>query len=581
MGNLLGEMMKVVEVNNAYKIQRKLVFWNRRFGIRQSTALNIVTTDTMKRISLLGAAVFLLSLNALSQGPRPKLVVFVSIDQMKAEYLERYKNEFTGGFKRMLSEGTLFTNADLNYAPSETGPGHATLGTGCYPWKSGILANEWIDHKTGKNFYCVEDSTAEKAELEGGGVSPKNLVVTGIGDWLKQSSPSSKVIAASMKDRAAILMGGQRPDYAFWYDRKSGHMVTSEHYTRKIPQWVKSFNGGNWIDQNVPAAWIKLRPEAVYAKYGPDELEGEMKWDGSTSFPHAFQPSIKREQIITSPYGDKLVLDFAREAVRAEQLGQRGVPDLLCISLSCTDYVGHAFGSNSHEIIDQILRLDLELGTFIDWLEKTVGRGSVVVALSADHAAMPLPEYTVTVERKFSRRISPKTFINPRIEELDRALQKEFKTTEHVIQSNAFLNYSAARKANVDSVALEQRIRNGVLAIDGFVDIYFRRELLDASTPDRAYLGTFRRGYFAGRGKDFVIRFCENCLVTSSPTGSSHGSPYSYDTHVPIVFWGKGVKHASLDRSVNTVDIAPTLARMLGAPFPVTIDGRPLIEIAK
>jgi len=572
-----------VTVNSSSKIQRKLVFWNRRFGDGRSAALRIFTTgiDTMKRIALFATAVTLFNLIASSQEPSAKLAVFVSIDQMKAEHLERYKNEFTGGFKRMLSQGTVYTNADLNFAPSETGPGHATLGTGCYPWKSGILANDWIDPKTGKNVYCVEDSTAEKAELEGGGMSPRNLVVTGIGDWLKQSSPSSKVIAVSVKDRAAILMGGQGPDYAFWYDRKTGRMVTSEHYTRTIPQWVKSFNSGNWIDRNVPAAWTKLRSEEVYSKYGPDELEGEMKWDGSTSFPHMFQPSIKREQIITSPYGDKMVLDFAREAVRAEQLGQRGVQDILCVSLSCTDYIGHAFGSNSHEIIDQMLRLDLELGAFIEWLEKTVGRGSVVVALSADHAAMPLPEYTTTVDKKFSRRISPKTQINPGIEELNRTLQKELKTTEHVIQSNAFLNYSAARKANVDSIALEQRIRKEVLAIDGFVDIYFRRELLDPSTPDRPYLGTFRRGYFAGRGKDFVVRFCENCLVTSSSTGSSHGSPYRYDTHVPIVFWGNNIKSASVNRFVKIVDIAPTLARMLGAPFPASIDGKPLREIAK
>jgi predicted AlkP superfamily pyrophosphatase or phosphodiesterase len=535
----------------------------------------------MKRKIAVIVGLVLLTVVSLESAQRPKLVLYISIDQMKAEYLDQFRRELTGGLKRLATEGTVFTNADLNYAPSETGPGHAALGTGSYPSKSGILSNEWVDLKTQKEVYCVEDSTAEKAEAEGGGVSPKHLLVTALGDWLRQASPDSKVIAMSIKDRAAILMGGQRPNFAFWYSRKSGHMVTSDYYTRDVPEWAKSFNGKDWIQQNVPESWTRLRPESVYARYGPDELEGEMKWGGSTAFPHRFEAEQRREQIVTSPYGDMMTLDFAREAVRSEKLGQRGVTDLLLISLSCTDYVGHAFGPNSQEMADQMIRLDRSLGSFIADIEKGLGRGNILVALSADHAILPLPEYMTTIQRKIGRRILPQKEINPKIEEFDQTLQREFGTTEHIIRSDAFLNYAAAARANVDSVALEHRVKEGLLKIDGIADVYFRRELMNGKSPDRPYLGKYQRGYFPPRGKDFLIRPCEYCLITTSSTGTSHGSPYRYDTHVAMVFWGKGIKSQKVSREVHTVDIAPTIAQYLGLSYPATVDGKPLREIVQ
>ena len=512
---------------------------------------------------------------------RPRLVIFISVDQMRADYLERFRNNFSGGLKRLTEEGAVFRNADLNYGPSETGPGHAALSTGCYPSKSGILSNDWFDPTTRKDVYCVEDTSAEKVGSEGGGVSPRNLQVTALGDWLKQASPQSRVIAVSVKDRAAILMGGQHADYAFWYDSKSGHMVTSEYYTHSEPDWARSFNESNWVEHHVPDAWTTLHPSQYYNSFGPDTLQGEMMWSGSTAFPHPFSPKKRNEQILRSPYGDMLVLDFARSALQAEKLGQQTSVDLLCISLSCTDYIGHAFGPNSREMADQMIRLDASLGSFLSDAERIVGRGNIVVALSADHAVMPLPEYTVNVKHGFARRISPQTVINPAIEALDRSLEQELGTTEHVIQSDAFLNYAAAMKAGIDSVKLEGRVKEGLLKLDGIADVYFRRELRDNSTPDRPFLEMVRRGYFPGRGKDFLIRFCENCLITSSKTGTSHGSPYDYDTRVSLVFWGTGIKSESVDRDVHTVDIAPTLAKILGLQCPNYVDGHPLDEVAR
>jgi predicted AlkP superfamily pyrophosphatase or phosphodiesterase len=531
-----------------------------------------------KRIACIVTLIVLTSLT-LTATNRPKLVIFISVDQMRADYLQRFKSNFSGGLRLLMDHGTVYRNASLNYAPSETGPGHAALSTGCYPSQSGILSNDWFDPATRKDVYCVEDTSAEKVGAEGGGVSPRNLKVTTIGDWLKVSSPDSKVLAVSAKDRAAILMGGKHADYAFWYDSKSGHMVTSEYYTRSEPDWAQSFNASNWVEHHVPDAWRTLHPSQYYERFGPDTLEGEMVWDGSTAFPHPFAPRKKNEQILRSPYGDMLVLDFARAALQAEQLGQRTSTDLLCISLSCTDYIGHAFGPNSREMADQMMWLDKSLGSFLSDAERMVGRGNVFVVLSADHSVMPLPEYTINVEHKFARRISASKIINPAIEALDRSLEQELGTSDHVIRSNAFLNYTAALNAGVDSLELEHRVKEGLLKIDGIVDVYFRRELLDTTTPERPFLERIRRGYFPARGEDFLVRFCENCLVSSSKTGTSHGSPYDYDTHVPIVFWGTGLKSKTVDRAVHSVDIAPTLANMLGLSYPSAVDGHPLNEL--
>ncbi|MCX6145202.1 MAG: alkaline phosphatase family protein [Ignavibacteriales bacterium] len=535
----------------------------------------------MKRTIAFVSILFILSTGFLESGQRPKLVIFFSIDQMKAEYLEWYKAEFTGGFKRILAEGTQYTNADLNYAPSETGPGHATLGTGSYPMHSGITSNDWFDRKTLKQVYCVEDTTAEKAEAEGGGVSSKNLMVPALGDWLKRVSPASKVIAASIKDRAAILMAGQKPDCVFWYDRKLGHMVTSEFYVKEVPAWVRSFNANDWIARHLPSAWTKAMPESVYAKYGPDEIEGEMKWGGSTSFPHAFPADKRNEQIVTSPFGDVMILDFALEAVKSEKLGQQDVPDVLLVSLSCTDYIGHAFGGNSHEMVDQMIRLDRALGDFIANVEKLVGPGNILLSLSADHAAMPLPEYRRNVQHKDARRVLTTAEINPRIQALDSVLQGEFKTTDHIIQSDAFLNYAAAAASGIDSTSLERRVKDGLLKINGIADVYFCRDLADGNPQFRPYLGYYQRGYYPPRGRDFIIRPCEYCLLTTSSTGTTHGTPYRYDTHVPILFWGMGVKAQQVARVVHTVDIAPTIAKVLGISTPATVDGKSLKEIVK
>jgi arylsulfatase A-like enzyme len=310
-------------------------------------------------------------------------------------------------------------------------------------------------------------------------------------------------------------------------------------------------------------------------------MAGESVSGETRAFPHAFLAERKNSQMLTSPWGDMLILDFATAAIRAEKLGQRGQTDFLAIGLSCTDYVGHSFGPHSHEMLDHLLRVDRALGEFLEFVDQTVGKGEYVVALSADHGVMPLPEYLTQIKKEKARRIIFDRELKPQIDSMLAKLQQEIGTEEALVQQNAFLNYAAAAKHGIDSVALENKIREGALQIEGIADVYFRRELLDDTTPDRPYLGHFRRSYFAPRGRDVVVRYCENCLITSRPTGTTHGSTYHYDAHVPVIYFGQNIPAGRVEREVHTVDVVTTLAKLLDIPYPATVEGVPLEEIAR
>ena len=513
------------------------------------------------------------------EGRAPKLIVFISVDQMRQDYFERFGDEFTGGLGRIYREGVFFSHADLNYAASETGPGHATLATGQYPRHSGIPGNDWLDPRTGRMVYCVEDSGAGQVHGEGGYRSPKNLLVSSVGDWLKTSSPSSKVISISSKDRAAILMGGKNPDIAFWYAGGTGHMVTSSYYADSLGDWVIRFNESDWIGHHLPASWEKLLPDERYASDEIDDFSAEFPWGGSTQFPHVF--TNPGWQILTSPYGDYLTLDFANEAVVHEGLGQRDVPDMLCISLSCTDYVGHSFGPNSQEMHDHLLRLDRRLGEFLARLEEKVGRDKIFIALSADHGVMPLPEYLVAHGNRFARRINFESQIKTPVLELDSILRKEFHSSQPVLTMTGLLDYDAAARNGIDSIGLERKLRAALLSIHGIEDVFFRRELILPDGGERPFIDLFRHSYYSSRGEDFQFRFCEWCIMSWKAHGTTHGSPYDYDTHVPVAFLWSGLIPAKVLRPITTLDIAPTIGTVLDLPLPPGLDGRILPEISQ
>ena len=289
----------------------------------------------------------------------------------------------------------------------------------------------------------------------------------------------------------------------------------------------------------------------------------------------------KSEQIIGSPYGDKIIVDFAKEAVTNEKLGQRNVTDLLCISLSNCDYVGHNQGPDSHEMLDLLVKIDRYLGELFLFLEKEIGKGQFIIALSADHAVCPLPEFNAQFRNIPAKRYIYSTDVAPKLDSISLLLKQELKTTDDVIIKNSFINYFAGLKAGWDSLKLEERIKSGMLSIEAFEDIYFRREMIARTASTKPYIQKYRNSYYALRGEDFQFRVRENCIIFYHNTGTTHGSPYRYDTHVPVLFWWDGVKPQKISREVYSADIAPTLAKFAGFGFPDNLDGKPLSEIAK
>jgi predicted AlkP superfamily pyrophosphatase or phosphodiesterase len=528
-------------------------------------------------------SLFLLSAAALGTGRdtvRPRLVVVLSIDQMRADYLVRYVGLYGHGFARLLQEGVHFRTAELNYAGSSTGPGHATLGTGVYPWKSGIVANNYTERATGKRVYCVADSTAGPVGGDGGRMSPRNLLVTGLGDWLKSASPGSRVISISYKDRAAILMGGKFPDAAYWYDRRSGRMSSSSYYLPALPAWMGEFNASGWISKNLPRTWGRLRPDSVYEAFGPDDAPGEALWNGKRTFPHVIEPGREIGRLFNTPWGNDFLFDVARAAIRGEQLGERGAVDLLWLSLSTTDNIGSDFGPSSHEMIDNLLRLDISLGRFLADLDASHGPGEFMLVLVGDHGVMHLPEYEQAMGHPSARRFDNSRAIERTVEGVDSVLRRELGILHRIVKGGQ-INESALRDSPLIAQMVEDRLRAALLGVDGVADVYFRSELLLCSGPDRPYMLKYCHSYHPERSPDYIIRDCEYCLNGSDSTGTSHGSPYTYDTTVPMVFWGTGRAAGVIDRMIHTVDLAVTLAALYKLPVPVGVDGVPLQEIVE
>lgn len=526
------------------------------------------------------AAVFFFSSITEAQ-PKPKLVIFISVDQMRPDYFDKFGDEFTGGFKRLYEEGFFYSNADLNFSSSETGPGHATLGTGSYPRVSGILQNEWFNPFFGNYVYCVEDESAEVVEDSGTAASPRNLMTTGLADWVRARYPDSRYISISVKDRAAVLMGGMHPTYAFWYQRTSGRFITTNYYARSLPEWVLRFNASDWHANNVPQAWTKLLPDSAYDRYGPDDQEGEGFRNGKRTFPYAFNREKITSDIAATPWADMIVLDFARAAIAAELLGRKKSPDVLALSLSATDYVGHQFGPDSHEMHDHLLRVDIALGNFFAYVDSVVGKDAYVIALSADHAVLPLPEFLVQHRGIPSRRVDFQSEIVPVIRNAEEQLKTELNTTEQLIDTRGVLNYSPALAAGLDSLTFEQKMRNVFLSSRDVRRVYFRRDLSIQPLESDTTQEKFYNAYYIPRGRDFVLQFQEYLLLTSSRTGTSHGSVYFYDTHVPVVFWGRGIPSGKSEKRVHSADVAPTIAAMLGVQIPPSATGGPLREITR
>jgi len=517
---------------------------------------------------------------------RPKLIVVISVDQMRFDYLTRFAPLFKGGFRRLWDQGAVFTNAKYRHANTETGPGHAVILSGRHGSHSGIVANTWYDSFLKKMINVVDDPVQSPVGGPGRSASPVNFIGFTLGDALKYKSPSSRVVGVSLKDRSAILMAGRRADAAYWYENAGGNFITSTYYMKTAPGWLTSWNSEHFPDKYSGKSWTRLfDDEKLYEKYaGRDAIEGE--WDRKDIvFPHAIRGKPPEsgfyDDFRRTPFADEMTLGVVLEAIKASDLGGDESTDILAAGFSATDIIGHTYGADSQEIMDQMLRLDLTLQKLFQELERRVGSAETLVVLSADHGSLPLVE-VLQAKGIPAKREKPEVLVKA----VTNALVTHFPGVEGLVASwegaNIYLNTeviqrSKLRREDVNAVIVGALVGTGLLE-----SVYTQDQLLrNDSNRDDAYLQLFRNSFFQPRSPDVMVLPKKYIYLDDRPGGTGHGTPYEYDRHVPIIFMGPGIKPGKYEEPCGPEDIAPTLAKILGLDYPRESDSRLLQEMMK
>ncbi len=522
-----------------------------------------------------------------AQQSRPRLVVVVSYDQFRGDYPDRWSALWGDrGFNRIAREGISFPYCYFDHADNKTGPGHAVQLTGVYPAKSGIVSNDFFDREAGRSFNCVEDTTALVLGAPGAkyGVSPRLLQTPTLGDHLRDQFPEAKVIGISIKDRAAVLMTGHRANLALWVEPQAGGFTTSSYYAASLPEWV-----GAWQQRGVAAScggttWKQAFPDERYTV--SDNLPWEGKYPGGDrSFPHAIPAFDSTDRFwypfILSPCSIETEFNLAAEAIRSEKLGADAIPDLLCISVSGTDYIGHLFGPDSREAQDIYYHADRVLGEFIDYIDREVGRENYVLVITSDHGVAPVPEMLLADSvraRVDAGRIRSIDLLG----DIDEYLQATFPIGDSLKWIRAFdppslfLHDAAIAASGVSKPVVIDSLRTFLLGQPGIgivVADWEMRQGRPSETPEEWYK-LIRNDWYPSRSGDLLIY--PRPYWVFGPAPANHGTPYDYDRHVPLMILG-ALPNTSDTRDLRTspADIAPTLARLLGIDMPNT-DGVPL-----
>jgi predicted AlkP superfamily pyrophosphatase or phosphodiesterase len=488
----------------------------------------------------------------------PKLVVVVIIDQFRYDYLTRFRDEYTGGFDRLLKTGAVFTNAYLQHFPSVTAVGHSTILTGATPSFSGIVGNDWFDRESGRFVTSILDSKVTLLGGKGTGASPSRLLVSSIGDELKIAARGGtpRVIGISLKDRAAIFPAGRMADAAYWFDNTNGNMVSSTYYFPDVPAWVKEFNTKRAADGFPGAEW--------------KSAAGKVLATLPTQTGSKYYDALER-----SPYGTQFLLSFAERAIEAEALGARSATDLISVSLSSTDLVGHSFGPDSPEIHDLNLQTDRQLGQFLQFLDKRLSPGTVLVVLTADHGVAPLPE--VQTARKMPGGRIIESTLRKAVESALVARFGEGQWISSAAYGAFWLNRATIREKKLDQSALEECAAQALSEQPHVYRVYTRTQLLAGRYGNDLVGASVANGFYPSRAGD-VITILDPYWIYGAKD-ASHGTPFGYDTHLPLIFAGAGVKRGVYDGTVAMNDIAPTLATILGIETPSGSTGRVLTEM--
>ena len=511
----------------------------------------------------------------------PRLVVFMAIDGLPQRQVVDYRDQLApDGLRRFLDRGAWFADAHYGHANTQTAPGHATMLTGAYPHRTGIIANEWTNPQTGQLEYNTGDPahtyighTTQKLD----GTSPRNLRVETVGDVLKRSDPRSKVIAISGKDRGAILPAG-KTGVAYMYQAQTGHFASSTYYMPQHPKWVTDFHARKPADAYFGREWKPLLAESAYAKSLPDE----QKWYAKGGkLPKKLGEAMDAPgpmyygTLLPSPFGDELTLDFARAAIAGEALGQDDAPDILAISLSSHDYVNHAYSAESRISHDHILHVDRLLQVFFRDLDATVGRHNYVLVMTADHGFMPAPDHSKSLGRDAGKQSGSET-----IARLNAGLSQKFGEAKWALGISALgvrLDKRLLEQKNIDRALFDEEARRLLLAEPGIQVVYTSREIESGSRQGAPFFDAVRKSWDRERSADLQFALKPYWMMSSSTSVTTHGSLHPYDTNVPILFYGpRWITPGRRDARVEVADIAPSIAQLLRVPAPSAAEGRPL-----
>ena len=510
---------------------------------------------------------------------KPKLVIGIVVDQMRYDYLTRFYSKFgDDGFKRLINDGFNCKNNHYNYVPTYTGPGHASIFTGTSPKNHGIIANYWYNKFSKKTMYCADDSTvvAVGSTTDADRMSPRNMKTTTFADENRLfTQMRGKTIGISVKDRGAILPAGHSANAAYWFrGRDEGNFITSSYYMDSLPEWVKAFNASNTAESYL-REWNTLYDINTYTESGSDlnTFEGGFKGKENATFPYdlaVLKDDNKGFDIIkATPFGNSIVADFAIEALAGEQLGKDDITDVLTVSFSSTDYVGHNFGVNSKEVEDTYIRLDKDLERLFKALDAQVGVGEYTLFLTSDHGAVEVPAYLQSAK-------IPAGYFNKKEfrKNLDAFLLKKYAASdliESFSNDQIFLNKSRLKALNLDLREMQYAIVNEVINYKD-IDKVYSSETMQNTTFSNGIEALIQNGYHQKRSGDIII-IKNPAVISYSETGSTHGSGSTFDTHVPLLFYGNGIKKGSTLAKTEIIDIAPTISALLGVSFPTGTTG--------
>ena len=555
--------------------------------------------------NLMVLMLLIMTVNLYSQenSTQPKLVVGIVVDQMRFDHLYKYESKYSEeGFKRLMREGFNFKNTHYNYVPTVTAAGHASIYTGTTPSVHGIIGNSWYMRKNGKDVVNVEDPNVKlvgSAQENIKGFSPINLLTTTISDQLRSGTNfNSKVISISIKDRGAILPGGHTANAAYWHDYQSspGHFVTSSYYMDELPEWVNEFNSLDLSNKYIDTTWETLLPIEDYTESSPDNNEYEYSLGGKASptFPYDLKNMRNRykakgteyQLLWASPGGNKLLTDFAKEAIKNEKLGMDEHTDLLAISYSTPDVAGHTFGQQSVEIEDIYLRLDRDLADLLKYLDSSVGKGNYLLFLTSDHGAIPNVSYLD--DNKLPAELAQ---INDYYDQLSQYLNDKYgpnQWVEYFSGEQLYLNHKLiSEKKKINLADMRNEVAGFMNQLDG-VRIALTADQLMYNDYSSGLNQMIQNGFYPKRSGDVILSFepgfipnlVEGKTVTTIK-GTTHGSAYNYDTHVPLLWFGTGIKAGESVRKVFTIDVAPSLSMFLNVQLPSGATGLPLYEIHK